>query len=589
MNGKPSQLPLSGITVVSLEQAIAAPLASRHLADWGARVIKIERPGKGDFCRDYDYVMNGMSSQFAWTNRSKESLALDVKSDEGKRVLDALLPQADVFLQNLAPGAAKRLGLDAATLVERFPRLIACDISGYGSGGPYSEKKAYDLLVQCEAGFLSVNGTEEQPAKCGIAVVDTATGMYIVNGVLMALFNRERTGKGMAFEVSLFDSMTEWMSYPAYYTDGAGKPLVRTGTRHATIAPYGPFRCGDGRRGVLRHPERARMDRALRAGAGGCGAGRAIRAFATNPQRMQNRDALEALIERHFAKFSAEQVMQRLDDAAIANANMNTVEAFLEHPQLHARDRVHKVGSPNGPLMSFLPAITIPGVDPVMGDIPAVGEHTDAILAELGLLEKAAIMTAPRLTRTYLAVPAHRARLVQNAAASAADAVFMDLEDAVPPAEKAAALEAAADGVDHARLGQQDRRGRLNAIDSPSIQTRDRAPRRHQAARCLHHSEGGGGRRHRHDQPLDHRGRRTRDDARRDGVADRDRARAGQCRGAGGGGPAGDRAASRRRRFRRLDRRAQRRDRRLAVGLPACRQRRRRPSARCRSICSPIR
>ena len=269
----PTSLPLSGITVVSLEQAIAAPLASRHLADWGARVIKIERPGKGDFCRDYDYVMNGMSSQFAWTNRSKESLALDVKSAEGKRVLDALLPHADVFLQNLAPGAAQRLGLDGATLVERFPRLIACDISGYGSGGPYSQKKAYDLLVQCEAGFLSVNGTQEQPAKCGIAVVDTATGMYILNGVLMALFNRERTGKGMAFEVSLFDSMTEWMSYPAYYTEGAGKPLVRTGTRHATIAPYGPFRDRRRRRGVLRHSERTRMDRAVFAGAGGCGAG----------------------------------------------------------------------------------------------------------------------------------------------------------------------------------------------------------------------------------------------------------------------------------------------------------------------------
>ena len=225
MNGKPpSHLPLSGITVVSLEQAIAAPLASRHLADWGARVIKIERPGKGDFCRDYDYVMNGMSSQFAWTNRSKESLALDVKSSEGKRVLDALLPQADVFLQNLAPGAAKRLGLDAATLVARFPRLIACDISGYGSGGPYSEKKAYDLLVQCETGFLSVNGTEEQPAKCGIAVVDTSTGMYVVNGVLMALFNRERTGKGMAFEVSLFDSMTEWMSYIAVQVHAHRQP-----------------------------------------------------------------------------------------------------------------------------------------------------------------------------------------------------------------------------------------------------------------------------------------------------------------------------------------------------------------------------
>jgi itaconate CoA-transferase len=388
MNAGQPNLPLSGITVVSLEQAIAAPLASRHLADWGARVIKIERPEKGDFCRDYDHVMNGMSSQFAWTNRSKQSLALDVKSSEGKRALDALLPQADVFLQNLAPGAAKRLGLDAAALVERFPRLIACDISGYGSGGPYSQKKAYDLLVQCETGFLSVNGTQEAPAKCGIAVVDTATGMYILNGVLMALFNRERTGKGMAFEVSLFDSMTEWMSYPAYYTDGAGKPLVRTGTRHATIAPYGPFKTGNGRVvffGIQNEREWAALcaqvldDAALAVDP----------RFCTNPQRMLNRDVLEALIEQHFASMTGEQVIERLDTAAIANADMNTVETFLRHPQLHARDRVQTVGSPNGPLTSFLPAITIPGVTPVMGDIPAVGEHTDAILAELGLLETA--------------------------------------------------------------------------------------------------------------------------------------------------------------------------------------------------------
>jgi itaconate CoA-transferase len=377
-------LPLSGITVVSLEQAIAAPLASRHLADWGARVIKIERPGKGDFCRDYDYVMNGMSSQFAWTNRSKESLAIDVKSSEGKRVLDALLPQADVFLQNLAPGAAKRLGLDAAALVERFPRLIACDISGYGSGGPYGEKKAYDLLVQCEAGFLSINGTQEQPAKCGIAVVDAATGMYIVNGVLMALFNRERTGKGMAFEVSLFDSMTEWMSYPAYYTDGSGKPLVRAGTRHATIAPYGPFRTGGG--GVVFfgiQNEREWIALCTQVLDDGSLAGDPR--FCTNPQRMQNRDELEALIEAKFASLSADQVIQRLDGAAIANASMNTVESFLQHPQLHARDRIRQVGSPNGPLMSFLPAITIPGVAPVMGRIPAVGEHTDSIITELGV------------------------------------------------------------------------------------------------------------------------------------------------------------------------------------------------------------
>lgn len=382
-------LPLSGITVVSLEQAIAAPLASRHLADWGARVIKIERPGKGDFCRDYDFVMNGMSSQFAWTNRSKESLAIDVKSGEGKRMLDALLPKADVFLQNLAPGAAKRLGLDAQSLVARFPRLIACDISGYGVGGPYSEKKAYDLLVQCEAGFLSINGTQEQPAKCGIAVADTATGMYIVNGVLMALFNRERTGKGMAFEVSLFDSMTEWMSYPAYYTDGAGKPLVRTGTRHATIAPYGPFRAGDGGvvffgiqnerewialcTQVLNDPALADDPR-----------------FSTNPQRMLNRDELEALIEAKFASLTAAQLIERLETASIANANMNTVESFLRHPQLHQRNRIGQVDSPNGPLMSFLPAITIPGVSPVMGKIPAVGEHNESIMDEFGIRQAGA-------------------------------------------------------------------------------------------------------------------------------------------------------------------------------------------------------
>jgi crotonobetainyl-CoA:carnitine CoA-transferase CaiB-like acyl-CoA transferase len=384
MNPNPPSLPLSGITVVSLEQAIAAPLASRHLADWGARVIKIERPGKGDFCRHYDYVMNGMSSQFAWTNRSKESLAIDVKSSEGKRALEALLPHTDVFIQNLAPGAAKRLGLDAATLVGRFPRLIACDVSGYGSGGPYSQKKAYDLLVQCEAGFLSINGTEEHPAKCGLAVADTATGMYIANGVLMALFNRERTGKGMAFEVSLFDSMTEWMSYPAYYTEGAGKPLRRTGTRHATIAPYGPFRAGDGRVvffGIQNEREWTALCAQVLEDAPLANDPR----FATNPLRMQNRDELEALIERKLAKFSADEALNRLEAASIANASMNTVESFLKHPQLHARDRVRNVGSPNGPLMSFLPAITIPGVEPVLGDIPAVGQHTETILAELGL------------------------------------------------------------------------------------------------------------------------------------------------------------------------------------------------------------
>ena len=280
MNAKPPNLPLSGITVVSLEQAIAAPLASRHLADWGARVIKIERPGKGDFCRDYDYVMNGMSSQFAWTNRSKESLALDVKSSEGKRVLDALLPQADVFLQNLAPGAAKRLGLDAATLVERFPRLIACDISGYGSGGPYGEKKAYDLLVQCEAGFLSVNGTEEQPAKCGIAVVDSCDRhvrrQRRADGAVQSRAHRQGHGvRGLA--VQFDDGMDELSRLLHRWRRQAAGPHRHASRHHRALRPVSLRRRAHR---VLRHSERAGMDRALRAGAGGCGAGQRSRAFA---------------------------------------------------------------------------------------------------------------------------------------------------------------------------------------------------------------------------------------------------------------------------------------------------------------------
>ncbi|SDV46864.1 CaiB/BaiF CoA transferase family protein [Chitinasiproducens palmae] len=382
-------LPLSGIKVVSLEQAIAAPLASRHLADWGARVIKIERPGKGDFCRDYDHVMNGMSSQFVWTNRSKESVALDIKTPEGAEALHALLAGADVFVQNLAPGAAKRLGLDAATLVERYPRLIACDISGYGSGGPYSNKKAYDLLVQCESGFVAINGSEEEPAKCGLAIADIATGMYTLQGVLMALYQRERTGQGTAFEVSLFDSMTEWMSYPAFYTLGAGAPLKRSGMRHATIAPYGPFRTGDGQRiffGIQNEREWQSFCGVVLGDASLTTDPR----FAGNPNRLQNRPELEALIEARFAAWSSDEVLARLDAAAIANARMNSVEQFAAHPQIAARGRSRTVDSPNGPLDVFLPAVTMPGVEPVMGAVPAVGEHTRQVLAELGLADRSA-------------------------------------------------------------------------------------------------------------------------------------------------------------------------------------------------------
>jgi crotonobetainyl-CoA:carnitine CoA-transferase CaiB-like acyl-CoA transferase len=377
-------LPLDNITVVSLEQAIAAPLASRHLADWGARVIKIERPGSGDFARGYDKAMHGMSSQFVWANRSKESLALDVKSEFGQEVLEELLPRADVFIQNLAPGAAKRLGLDAKSLVERYPRLIACDISGYGSTGPYANKKAYDLLVQCETGFLSINGTPDEQAKCGLSIVDIATGMYVLNGILLALYRRERTGKGTAFEVSLFDAMAEWMSYPAYYTRDSGKPVERSGARHATIAPYGPFTAGDGKTvffGIQNEREwRNFCEKVL-----GDAKIRTDPRFASNPDRVRNRDALEALITESFAKWTSAELGDLLERAAIANGRMNTVEDFLAHPQLHERGRVTSIGSPEGPLEVFLPPMIIDGLSPAMKSVPDVGEHTDDILGELGL------------------------------------------------------------------------------------------------------------------------------------------------------------------------------------------------------------
>ena len=382
MSDNRTGLPLSGITVVSLEQAIAAPLASRHLADWGARVIKIERPGNGDFCRDYDYVLNGLSSQFVWTNRSKESLALDIKEPDDRQTLEELLGGADVCLQNLAPGAAQRLGLDAQALVERFPRLIACDISGYGSGGPYSEKKAYDLLVQCETGFLSINGTEEHPAKGAIAIADIATGMYVLNGVLMALYARERTGCGTAFEVSLFDAMTEWMSYPSLYTEGAGKPLKRTGMRHATIAPYGPFKTGDGKT-VFFGIQNQREWLSLCTNVFGDPDSATNPLFATNPDRMKNRDQLEKAIEDHFSHVTSDEVLAKLEKASIANARLNTVEEFLDHPQLSSRNRVTRVDTPNGSVTSYLPAITIPNVRPHMGPVPSVGQHNKSILAEL--------------------------------------------------------------------------------------------------------------------------------------------------------------------------------------------------------------
>ncbi len=375
-------LPLSGVTVVSLEQAIAAPFATRQLADLGARVIKVERPG-GDFARRYDRTVRGLSSHFVWTNRSKESLTLNLKDPRGKEVLERLLARADVFVQNLAPGAVERLGFAPRRLRRDYPRLIVCSISGYGRGGPYETKKAYDLLIQAESGFLSVTGTEEEPAKAGISVADIAAGMYALVGILTALYRRERTGQGADFEVSMLEALGEWMGYPAYYTAYGGRPPARTGARHAAIAPYGPFPTGDGRailigiqnerewvrfcEQVLERPELATDPH-----------------FATNPDRVRHRAELRGIIEGVFRTLSLEELVARLEEAGIAWGQMRTIQEFLEHPQLKARDRWREIPSPVGPLWALLPPVLLDGQEPALGPVPDVGEHTEKILRELG-------------------------------------------------------------------------------------------------------------------------------------------------------------------------------------------------------------
>ena len=376
-------LPLDGITVVALEQAVAAPFATRQLADLGARVIKIERPGVGDFARHYDETTHGMSSHFVWLNRSKESLSLNLKHPEASAIIHGLLTTADVFIQNLAPGAAERLGLDAEALTSRYPRLITCALSGYGKSGPYREKKAYDLLVQCETGLVSITGSPETPSKAGISAADIAAGMYAYSGILTALYQRERTGEGAALEVSMFEALGEWMGYPAYYAAYGGREPPRAGAAHATIAPYGPFRCGDGREVNLAIQNEREWERfcaqtlerpALAADA----------RFQSNASRVANREALHAIIDDVFSHLSAAEVIARLDQAQIANARMNTMREFWEHPQLQARNRWRQVESPVGSLRALLPPVTQRGVEPRMDPIPAVGEHTDAILAALG-------------------------------------------------------------------------------------------------------------------------------------------------------------------------------------------------------------
>jgi itaconate CoA-transferase len=375
--------PLDGITVVALEQAIAAPLCTRHLADAGARVIKIERPGSGDFARAYDTRVRGLSSHFVWTNRSKESLTLDIKHPTAQTVLAQLLAQADVLVQNLAPGAAARLGLGYEALKHRHPRLIVCDISGYGGDGPYRDRKAYDLLIQAEAGFLSVTGSADEPAKAGCSIADIAAGMYAHSSILSALIQRGHTGQGSHIDVSMLESMVEWMGFPMYYAFEGAEAPPRAGAAHATIYPYGPFPTGDGQtvmlglqnerewvvfcEQVLQRPAWATDPR-----------------FASNPQRNAHREALRSLIVECFSSLSADAVAARLDHAQIANARLNDMPAVWAHPQLQARGRWTEVASPAGPLPALRPPAGSGAFEPRMDAVPALGEHTEPILRGLG-------------------------------------------------------------------------------------------------------------------------------------------------------------------------------------------------------------
>jgi crotonobetainyl-CoA:carnitine CoA-transferase CaiB-like acyl-CoA transferase len=393
--------PLDGITVVSLEQAVAAPLATRHLADLGARVIKVERPDGGDFARAYDGAVRGMAAHFVWLNRGKESVTLDLKSEAGREALAGLVEHADVFLQNLAPGAAARLGFDAASLRARHPELIVVDMSGYGSAGPYRDKLAYDLLVQGETAVASVTGTADTPVKTGIPIADIGAGMYAYSSTLAALLRRERGGAGDSgdggahLEISMFDAVAEWMGHPLYTAMHTGRELPRSGLGHPVIAPYDAYPTADrqpdgsaariligiqndrqwqrlaetvlGRPELAHHPE-----------------------FGTNVARAANREAVDAAVAETTRTLGADELLDRLDKAGIGNARLNPVSGLAEHPQLTARDRWREVDTPVGPISALLPPMNFADADPetegpVMGPVPALGEHTDAVLAEFGL------------------------------------------------------------------------------------------------------------------------------------------------------------------------------------------------------------
>jgi crotonobetainyl-CoA:carnitine CoA-transferase CaiB-like acyl-CoA transferase len=377
-----SPLPLAGVTVIALEQAVAVPFATRQLADLGARIIKIERPVGGDFARGYDTTVQGLASHFVWLNRSKESLTLDVKRPEALVVLARLLERADVFVQNLAPGAADRLGLGTSELRAKYPRLIVCSLSGYGSTGPYASKKAYDLLVQSEVGLVSITGTPETPSKVGLSIADIAGGMYAYSGILTALLQQQRTGQGTSLEVSLFEALGEWMGYAMYYTFG-GTPPPRTGASHATIAPYGPYRMRDGQEvifGIQNNREWATFCTAVLRRAALVDDSR----FQSNQLRVHYRADMDAEIAQVFSELSPAEVIARLEGAQIANARINTVEQFIDHPQLRGRDAWRQVDSPVGPIRALAPPVRMEDVEPVMGPIPALGQHRESILEELG-------------------------------------------------------------------------------------------------------------------------------------------------------------------------------------------------------------
>ncbi|UOR11374.1 CaiB/BaiF CoA transferase family protein [Halobacillus amylolyticus] len=374
-------LPLEGITVVSLEQAVAAPFATRQLADLGARVIKVERPEVGDFARHYDETVQGMSSHFTWLNRSKESLALNLKEEESQRLIMTILQEADIFIHNLAPGAVDRLGFGSNDLKEKFPHLITCSISGYGEDGSYRDKKAYDLLIQCEAGAVSVTGTEDTPSKAGISIADIAAGMYAYSGILTALIARSKSGKGTHLEISMLEALGEWMGYPLYYAGYGGEEPKRTGASHATIYPYGPFNTAEGKpvflgiqndrewqqfcERVIEKPEL--KDDPL---------------FHTNASRLKNKDTLAPIIARVFDQMSADKLVEKLDAERIANARLNTMREFMDHPQLKARNRWREVETPTGKIKTLVPPVTSSDLETVMNPIPRVGEHTDQIRKE---------------------------------------------------------------------------------------------------------------------------------------------------------------------------------------------------------------